>query len=369
MKKYILVLVLVFCGVFISINYAAAWTESDDLEGNGAGYWNSYISQDYSHSGSHSIKFVLKSGVESVGIYDYPLGSELREGDELWVRVYIYAPLGFDWTCNPITKLLRTTVANSSGASWSYISILATNPGDYGCGTGKYGYMVTGAEALSGMNPPPICQNRNTADGGGYLTPGQWHSIELYIKVSATSGIIRGWLDGVLRNEYLYPTIPSGGYMPIDHTSDWNVHHLLGWWNGGPRQDQNIYFDDFIATNIRPANRDAAGNYMIGQTDGGSCSCTPWQNGSCSVSGCSLTQRQQTRTCTPSGCNTTSQCVADTSCTATRTGDLNSDNRVDVIDLGIFLSNWGSTSRPPADLNQDGKVDVVDFGILLSNWG
>jgi hypothetical protein len=50
-------------------------------------------------------------------------------------------------------------------------------------------------------------------------------------------------------------------------------------------------------------------------------------------------------------------------------GDLNEDGRVDIIDLGILLLNWGSTSRPAADINQDGRVDVIDFGILLSNWG
>jgi hypothetical protein len=51
-------------------------------------------------------------------------------------------------------------------------------------------------------------------------------------------------------------------------------------------------------------------------------------------------------------------------------GDLNSDAKVDVMDLGILLSNWGSsTGSGPADLDQDGRVDVVDLGILLSNWG
>jgi len=47
-------------------------------------------------------------------------------------------------------------------------------------------------------------------------------------------------------------------------------------------------------------------------------------------------------------------------------GDLNSDNRVDVTDLGILLSNWGASGS--ADINNDGAVDVVDLGILLSNW-
>ncbi len=49
--------------------------------------------------------------------------------------------------------------------------------------------------------------------------------------------------------------------------------------------------------------------------------------------------------------------------------DLDRDGEVDVVDLGILLSNWGSTSKPLADINQDGRVDVVDLGILLSNWG
>lgn len=55
--------------------------------------------------------------------------------------------------------------------------------------------------------------------------------------------------------------------------------------------------------------------------------------------------------------------------TATKAGDLNNDGKVDITDLGILLSNWGSTAKPAADLNQDGRVDVVDLGILLSNWG
>jgi len=53
----------------------------------------------------------------------------------------------------------------------------------------------------------------------------------------------------------------------------------------------------------------------------------------------------------------------------TNTSDLNSDGKVDVVDLGILLSAWGQTTKPKADINQDGKVDVVDLGILLGKWG
>jgi hypothetical protein len=282
---------------------ANAWILTDDFEGNGIGLWPSYISADYASSGTHSLKFSLPKGKEDIGIYDYGLGSDLHEGDELWVRVKVYPPTGFDWTAQPIVKVLRTAQAKPDGSSsGGYNSILATNPNNYGCeGTQKYGYMVTGQENQDSQNPPPICQNRNLGDGGAFFTPGQWSCIELYIKVSATDGMTRAWHNGVLRNEYAYPTIPSGGYLPKSSTSDWMVHHLLGWWNGGASKDQSIYFDDFQVTDEQPSSVDNAGNHMIGC--GVSPTCTPnWQ---CSAwNTCS--NNQQARTCTDSNnCGTT----------------------------------------------------------------
>jgi hypothetical protein len=52
-----------------------------------------------------------------------------------------------------------------------------------------------------------------------------------------------------------------------------------------------------------------------------------------------------------------------------RTADLNYDGYVNSADLGILMSYWGSTSKPPADLNQDGIVNSVDYGIMMSQWG
>ena len=49
-------------------------------------------------------------------------------------------------------------------------------------------------------------------------------------------------------------------------------------------------------------------------------------------------------------------------------GDINGDGRVDITDLSILLSNYG-TSNTQADINKDGKVDVLDLSILLSNYG
>lgn len=49
-------------------------------------------------------------------------------------------------------------------------------------------------------------------------------------------------------------------------------------------------------------------------------------------------------------------------------GDLNNDSLVNVFDMSILLSNFGS-SNAVADINHDGRVNVFDLSILLSNFG
>jgi hypothetical protein len=56
-----------------------------------------------------------------------------------------------------------------------------------------------------------------------------------------------------------------------------------------------------------------------------------------------------------------------------KTGDLNSDNAVNIFDLSILLSNYGKTkaqaSNPACDLNNDSTINIFDLSILLSNYG
>jgi|GEM_PF-6288128 len=49
-------------------------------------------------------------------------------------------------------------------------------------------------------------------------------------------------------------------------------------------------------------------------------------------------------------------------------GDLNNDNTVNITDMSILLSNYGTTSST-ADINGDGTVNVLDMSILLSHYG
>lgn len=51
----------------------------------------------------------------------------------------------------------------------------------------------------------------------------------------------------------------------------------------------------------------------------------------------------------------------------TASADINGDNVVDVLDLSILLSDWGTTGSD-ADLNNDGTVNIFDLSIMLSDW-
>ncbi|MCH2145719.1 MAG: hypothetical protein MK082_11335 [Phycisphaerales bacterium] len=47
--------------------------------------------------------------------------------------------------------------------------------------------------------------------------------------------------------------------------------------------------------------------------------------------------------------------------------DINNDGKVDGVDLGRFLAQWGS-DNPDFDFNGDGKVDGQDLAILIGAW-
>jgi hypothetical protein len=49
-------------------------------------------------------------------------------------------------------------------------------------------------------------------------------------------------------------------------------------------------------------------------------------------------------------------------------GDLNNDNTVNITDLSILLSSYGTTNSN-ADINSDGSVNILDLSILLSHYG
>jgi hypothetical protein len=46
--------------------------------------------------------------------------------------------------------------------------------------------------------------------------------------------------------------------------------------------------------------------------------------------------------------------------------DLNGDNIVNGVDLGLLLAAWGTAEQ---DITGDDRTDGVDLGIMLASWG
>ncbi len=53
-----------------------------------------------------------------------------------------------------------------------------------------------------------------------------------------------------------------------------------------------------------------------------------------------------------------------------KTGDVNNDNKVNMIDIGIVVDEYDSTNpiHERADVNGNGKVDLIDIGIIIDNY-
>src|SRR3972149_1639542 len=63
-----------------------------------------------------------------------------------------------------------------------------------------------------------------------------------------------------------------------------------------------------------------------------------------------------------------SSASATVSATTGNVADLNGDSIINIFDLSILLTRWG-TNNSAADLNKNGTVDIFDLSILLSRWG
>ena len=52
----------------------------------------------------------------------------------------------------------------------------------------------------------------------------------------------------------------------------------------------------------------------------------------------------------------------------TEIGDIDGNDRIDLIGASILITNWGTPKNTRSDLNNDGKVNSKDISILFANW-
>lgn len=52
-------------------------------------------------------------------------------------------------------------------------------------------------------------------------------------------------------------------------------------------------------------------------------------------------------------------------------GDVNSDGKVDIVDIGLIIDHYGdpASTYPRADINSDGQINIVDIGLTIDNYG
>lgn len=57
--------------------------------------------------------------------------------------------------------------------------------------------------------------------------------------------------------------------------------------------------------------------------------------------------------------------------TSSKTGDVNNDGQVNIIDIGLIIDFYGQNnpSNQNTDINKDGMVNIVDIGLVIDNYG
>lgn len=247
------------------VNIANAWTidQSYDSLSNGAkcpgwGSTQSVISSDKSASGGKSCKQKITGGEfgfgEWGGILAFP--EKLLKGDEVWIRVRNYFPVGFDYSADPWLKFLRVSTNQSNGDNRGYNDWYINKKGDLP----PFRFIYEGRQDLAW---------HKVGEASHAIKLGVWETYEFYIKFDTKSvdeggsGRMRAWKNGVLMKDMT-------DRATLNSATDYSERlHIFTYWNDstdpvGAPKSQSSYIDDVVITNERPLNTDSFGNSAIG---------------------------------------------------------------------------------------------------------
>lgn len=258
-----------------------AWTMIQDCEGGPANtlpsnsstsYWgtNSRYSTEQINTGKQSCKFSIAQGSEgwpsSGGPLEwgaiFPLPSNVSVGQEVWMRVNIFMPTGFQISTNSgMLKFMRLHTKTSTANTGCLDLLMGATNGisiwDTVLKKDTFPPFVLNFEG----NPGNTMVGTRPTNDVGY---GKWESYEIYVKVDSVSkanggmGEVRAWKNNQLMADVTTQT--SAG----DKTGVIDSLYLFTYWNGTSPSNQYLYMDDLIITTDTPANRDAKGNAFIG---------------------------------------------------------------------------------------------------------
>jgi hypothetical protein len=256
--------------VFVSSIYmflyslqANAWTIENTFDSQGVGehckpLWNgkaSIVTDVKSYSGSKACRMKIREGSNSDGEWGGGINhpEKLGKGDEIWLRLRTFWPVGFDYN------------SYSSGNNLKYLRFRTK-----GADNSNHGYVDWYLRPKGSVPPFQIIYEGVKMDWskfgseGDAIEFGKWETYEFYVKfdnIPASNGgmaRIRTWKNGKLLTDIKnVPTLKEAGTTSGDTL-------IFTYWNGGSPATQEMYVDDIVLTSDKPSARDASGNPYIG---------------------------------------------------------------------------------------------------------
>jgi hypothetical protein len=205
-----------------------------------------------------TVKDVSKSATttEWANGFVHTIPSDLVEGDEAWIRMRIWLPVGSDLDApgeGGHLKWFRWRTSTDIGGNAGFSDIY------YDETLGEWKYIKETVDSWSTLA---------IGVGGPFdIEYGKWIDWELYTKFSSTVGIVRMWKDGIMINELLNEQTLT---TATDTVKDF---YFRTYWNGGIPKQQDWHYDRVdIAlngagrTDSTELQTDLVGNKFIGKT-------------------------------------------------------------------------------------------------------
>jgi hypothetical protein len=173
----------------------------------------------------------------------------IPRGGEVWLRVRVYWPPGFDWSADPWLKFLRVHTRSPGADEETRYDDWYLNEGST---TGMHRFISD-------------AQDLGRDCGGTSHDPrhGVWESYQMYLRFDSVAasaggaGLVRLWKGSDLLCEIRdMRTLRSA-----DSFADASLFGT--YWNGTAPASQHMFLDDVVITTRVPSGRDGHGNPMI----------------------------------------------------------------------------------------------------------
>lgn len=255
---------------------ATGWTTQINCEGGTPGtrvpqggadeftqaFTNTLYSNTVTGTGDESCQMGIAAGADGWGSWGgtYTFPTHLSVGSELWIRLSLYVPVGFNYTGNPMLKFMRVHTSSPTVTNQGYLDLYINPP------TGTVWDFATKASVTDPFTfyyeGKPISHAIGSRPQNS-IAPGKWETYEVYYRLDTVSkdnggtGEVRIW-----KNNQLLADLTDQVTL-VDSTTYAESFFLFTYWNGLAPATQHLYVDDITITDQTPANRDTNGNPCI----------------------------------------------------------------------------------------------------------